>query len=115
MATCVHRPWGSYTVLDEGEGYKVKRIDVLPGAALSLQLHHHRDEHWVVVSGVMQVVNGESVSQLHPGSHAFIPAGCRHRLGNPGASTASLIEVQCGTYLGEDDIVRLDDLYGRAT
>lgn len=110
---CVHRPWGSYTVLDEGTGFKVKRIDVLPGAALSLQLHHQRSEHWVVVSGVAEVVNGEDAMELHPGAYVHIPAGRMHRLSNPGRRTTSLIEVQCGTYLGEDDIVRLDDRYGR--
>ncbi len=112
---CERRPWGSYTVLQEGTGFKVKRIDVLPGAALSLQLHHQRSEHWVVVSGIAEVVNGEHVLLLNPGEHAYIPSGCKHRLRNPGHCTTSLIEVQSGSYLGEDDIVRFDDLYGRTS
>jgi mannose-1-phosphate guanylyltransferase/mannose-6-phosphate isomerase len=110
---CVQRPWGSYAVLDEGGGYKVKRIDVNPGAALSLQLHNQRSEHWVLVSGTAEVVNGESTLTLQPGEHTFIPAGHQHRLSNPGAAVLSLIEVQCGPYLGEDDIVRFEDRYGR--
>lgn len=113
-AACVQRPWGSYTVLEEGPGYKIKRIDVHPGASLSLQLHHQRSEHWVVVSGTAEIVNGEQVLLLQPGAHTFIPAGYKHRLTNPGKIVMSLIEVQCGLYLGEDDIVRFDDLYGRA-
>jgi mannose-1-phosphate guanylyltransferase len=111
--SCVSRPWGSYTVLTEGGGFKVKRIDVNPGAALSLQLHHQRSEHWVVVSGTAEVVNGERTLMLQPGEHTYIPAGHRHRLSNPGTAVSSLIEVQCGSYLGEDDIVRFEDLYGR--
>ena len=107
------RPWGSYAVLAEGNGFKVKRIDVDPGAALSLQLHNQRSEHWVVVSGTAEVVNGEHTLSMQPGEHAFIPRGQRHRLSNPGAVVSTLIEVQCGPYLGEDDIVRFDDLYGR--
>lgn len=112
---CVNRPWGSYTVLAEGAGFKVKQIDVLPGASLSLQLHHQRSEHWVVVCGTAEVINGENVLLLNPGEYTYIPVGCKHRLSNPGQSVMSLIEVQCGSYLGEDDIVRFDDLYGRAS
>lgn len=111
---CEQRPWGSYTVLQEDAEFKVKRIDVLPGAALSLQLHHQRSEHWVVVSGVAEVVNGDQTLLLKAGEHTYIPAGCKHRLSNPGQGTMSIIEVQCGSYLGEDDIVRFDDIYGRA-
>lgn len=111
----VNRPWGSYTVLAEAAGFKVKRIDVLPGAALSLQMHHQRSEHWVVVCGTAEVVNGESVLQLSAGEYTFIPVGCKHRLSNPGQSVMSLIEVQYGPYLGEDDIVRFDDIYGRVS
>lgn len=107
------RPWGSYAVLAEGDGFKVKRIDVNPGAALSLQLHHQRSEHWVLVSGTAEVVNGERTLHMQPGEHTFIPLGQQHRLSNPGAVVSTLIEVQCGPYLGEDDIVRFDDLYGR--
>lgn len=110
---CIRRPWGSYTVLEESAGFKVKRIDVHPGASLSLQLHHQRSEHWVVVSGAAQIINGENVLLLHPGEHTYIPVGHKHRLTNPGQTTTSLIEVQCGGYLGEDDIVRIEDLYGR--
>lgn len=109
------RPWGSYVVLREEAGFKVKRIYVLPGAALSLQLHHQRSEHWIVVSGVAEVVNGEHALLLKAGEHTYIPAGCRHRLSNPGQCMTSVIEIQCGPYLGEDDIVRFDDLYGRAS
>lgn len=109
----VSRPWGSYAVLAEGDGFKVKRIDVNPGAALSLQLHRQRSEHWVVVSGTAEVVNGERTLRLGPGEHTFIPLGHRHRLSNAGTTVSSLIEVQCGPYLGEDDIERFADLYGR--
>lgn len=110
---CIRRPWGSYTVLEESAGFKVKRIDVHPGASLSLQLHHQRSEHWVVVSGAAQIINGENVLLLHPGEHTYIPVGHKHRLTNPSQTITSLIEVQCGQYLGEDDIVRFEDLYGR--
>ena len=111
--SCVLRPWGSYAVLAEGGGFKVKRIDVNPGAALSLQLHNQRREPWVVVSGTAEVVNGERTLMLQPGEHTYIPVGHQHRLSNPGDAVSSLIEVQCGPYLGEDDIVRFEDLYGR--
>lgn len=108
-----HRPWGTYTVLDEGNGYKVKRIQVNPGAKLSLQLHHHRAEHWVVVSGTAKATNGDRDLLLAAGESTFIPIGTRHRLENPGTGPLELIEVQSGDYLGEDDIVRLQDDYGR--
>lgn len=109
----VIRPWGTYTVLEEGPGFKIKRIMVKPGASLSLQMHHHRSEHWVVVSGTAEVVNGDEILVLKANQSTYIPAGYKHRLGNPGESELSLIEVQCGHYLGEDDIVRFDDIYGR--
>lgn len=110
----VHRPWGTYTVLEEGERFKIKRIVVKPGAALSLQLHHHRSEHWVVVSGTATVVNGEGERLVHTDQSTYIPAGTPHRLLNPGKVDLVMIEVQSGQYLGEDDIVRLNDDYGRA-
>jgi mannose-1-phosphate guanylyltransferase/mannose-6-phosphate isomerase len=109
----VSRPWGSYTVLEEGPGFKIKRISVKPGASLSLQMHHHRSEHWVVVSGTAEVVNGEQTVILNANQSTYIPAGHKHRLANLGESELALIEVQCGHYLGEDDIVRFEDLYGR--
>lgn len=109
----VHRPWGAYTVLDEGRHFKVKRIVVYPGAALSLQLHHHRSEHWVVVSGTAHVTNGEEVFVLQANQSTYIPQGTKHRLANPGAEPLEIIEVQTGSYLGEDDIVRFADLYNR--
>jgi mannose-1-phosphate guanylyltransferase/mannose-6-phosphate isomerase len=109
----VVRPWGTYTVLEEGVGFKIKRISVKPGASLSLQMHHHRSEHWVVVSGKAEVVNGEQTIVLEANLSTYIPAGNKHRLTNVGDTELSLIEVQCGTYLGEDDIVRFEDIYGR--
>ncbi len=110
----VHRPWGTYTVLEEGDRFKMKRIVVKPGASLSLQMHHHRSEHWIVVRGCADVVNGEQVISLQPNESTYIPAGHKHRLINPGVVDLVLIEVQCGEYLGEDDIVRFEDVYGRA-
>jgi mannose-1-phosphate guanylyltransferase / mannose-6-phosphate isomerase len=110
----VHRPWGTYTTVEEGERFKIKRIVVKPGASLSLQMHHHRSEHWIVVSGVALVINGESELMLNSNESTFIPAGHQHRLANPGVINLVLIEVQSGDYLGEDDIVRFDDQYGRA-
>jgi mannose-1-phosphate guanylyltransferase len=110
----VHRPWGTYMVLQESEGLKIKRIEVKPGASLSLQMHHHRSEHWVVVSGVASVTNGETQINLHANQSTFIPAGRKHRLSNSEESPCVIIEVQCGTYVGEDDIVRFDDVYGRS-
>jgi mannose-1-phosphate guanylyltransferase/mannose-6-phosphate isomerase len=111
--THVARPWGAYESLATGERYQVKRIFVNPGAALSLQYHHHRAEHWVVVSGTARVTRGEEVFDLSPNQSTYIPLGEVHRLENPGEETLELIEVQSGDYLGEDDIVRLDDVYGR--
>ncbi|RQQ45414.1 mannose-1-phosphate guanylyltransferase/mannose-6-phosphate isomerase [Burkholderia stagnalis] len=110
----VHRPWGTYTVLEEGDRFKMKRIVVKPGASLSLQMHHHRSEHWIVVRGCADVVNGDQVISLQPNESTYIPAGHKHRLINPGVVDLVLIEVQCGEYLGEDDIVRFEDVYGRA-
>ncbi|MFJ3263060.1 mannose-1-phosphate guanylyltransferase/mannose-6-phosphate isomerase [Pseudomonas sp. NPDC086581] len=110
----VHRPWGTYTTLEEGERFKIKRIAVKPGASLSLQMHHHRSEHWIVVSGTALVTNGENELMLRCNESTFIRAGNKHRLANPGVIELVLIEVQSGDYLGEDDIVRIDDRYGRA-
>ena len=109
----VARPWGWYDSVDVGERHQVKRITVKPGAALSLQMHHHRAEHWVVVSGVAEVTNGEDVLTLRENESTYIPAGRRHRLANPGTVPLEIIEVQSGVYLGEDDIVRFTDVYGR--
>jgi len=109
----VSRPWGAYTVLEEAPGFKIKRIEVRPGAALSLQLHHRRTEHWVVVRGVARVTNGEREFDVHPNESTYIPVETRHRLENRGGEPLVIIEVQCGDYLGEDDIVRFDDRYGR--
>jgi len=109
----VYRPWGSYTVLEEQPRYQMKRITVNPKAKLSLQMHHHRYEHWVVVTGTAKVTNGELVILLHENESTYIPAGTMHRLENPGVIPLELIEVQIGSYLGEDDIVRFDDDYGR--
>lgn len=111
----VSRPWGSYTVLEQGPRFKIKRIVVKPGAALSLQMHHHRNEHWVVVEGMAKVTNNGSEAHLVAKNEStFIPAGHRHRLENPGVIDLVIIEVQSGEYLGEDDIVRFEDHYGRA-
>ncbi|WP_152218872.1 mannose-1-phosphate guanylyltransferase/mannose-6-phosphate isomerase [Pseudomonas sp. SCB32] len=109
----VSRPWGTYTVLEEGERFKIKRIVVKAGAALSLQMHHHRSEHWVVVQGMAKVTNGEIVRLVNSNESTYIPAGHRHRLENPGVIDLVMIEVQSGEYLGEDDIVRFEDIYGR--
>lgn len=109
----VYRPWGSYTVLEEQSRFQIKKITVTPGAKLSLQKHHHRSEHWVVVRGTAEVTNGDEVLLLHENQSTYIPAGTMHRLGNPGVIELELIEVQNGSYLGEDDIVRFDDVYGR--
>jgi len=110
----VHRPWGSYDSLEQGPRFQVKRIVVKPGAALSLQKHHHRAEHWVVVSGTAEVTCDDKVFLLQENQSTYIPLGSRHRLRNPGKMPLELIEVQSGSYLGEDDIVRFDDVYGRA-
>jgi len=109
----VYRPWGSYTVLEEQVRYQIKRISVNPGSKLSLQMHHHRHEHWVVVSGTARITNGEKVFLLYENQSTYIPAGVNHRLENPGVIPLELIEVQNGSYLGEDDIVRFEDEYGR--
>ena len=110
----VSRPWGTYTVLEETSAFKIKRIEVKPGACLSLQMHEFRSEHWVVVSGVAKVTNGVNETLVCPNESTYIPAGHKHRLENPGEVNCVLIEVQCGTYLGEDDIVRFEDVYGRS-
>lgn len=110
----VHRPWGTYTVIEEGPGFKIKRIEVKPGASLSLQMHEHRSEHWVVVSGKAKVVNGDRELAIDVNESTFIPAGRRHRLQNATQAPLVIIEVQAGSYVGEDDIVRLEDTYGRA-
>lgn len=109
----VYRPWGTYTVLEEGNGFKIKRIEVKPGASLSLQMHQYRSEHWVVVYGSARVINGEHEILINTNESTFIPAGHKHRLTNPGTTTCVMIEVQSGSYLGEDDIVRFQDNYGR--
>lgn len=109
----VVRPWGAYTVLEEGPGFKVKRIEVNPGASLSLQMHHHRSEHWIVVQGLATVVNGENTFEIAANQSTYIPAGHRHRLSNFTQEPLVMIEVQSGAYLGEDDIVRFSDDYGR--
>jgi len=109
----VHRPWGTYTVLEEGDNFKMKRIVVKPGASLSLQMHHHRSEHWIVVDGMAKVVNGDKDLLIATNESTYIPAGHKHRLENPGKVDLVMIEVQSGSYLGEDDIVRFEDNYGR--
>jgi mannose-1-phosphate guanylyltransferase/mannose-6-phosphate isomerase len=109
----VHRPWGSYQSVDQGARFQVKRIVVKQGGRLSLQLHHHRAEHWVVVRGTARVTIGDDVKIVHENESVFIPIGARHRLENPGKIDLELIEVQTGSYLGEDDIVRIEDDYRR--
>jgi mannose-1-phosphate guanylyltransferase/mannose-6-phosphate isomerase len=111
--TRVYRPWGYYESIDAGERFQVKRIMVKPGEALSLQMHHHRAEHWVVVSGTARVTRGEEQVLVSENESTYIPVGVKHRLENPGKVPLYLIEVQSGGYLGEDDIVRLDDRYQR--
>ena len=108
------RPWGSYLVLDESSSYKIKRIEVLPGQRLSLQKHHHRSEHWIVVSGTALVTCGDQQQVVNVNESTYIPIGQNHRLENPGKIPLVIIEVQCGEYLGEDDIVRFDDDYNRS-
>ena len=110
----VHRPWGSYDSVDTGGRHQVKRIKVKPGAALSLQMHHHRAEHWIVVSGTAKVTRGDETLLLSENESTYIPLGVKHRLENPGKVPLELIEVQSGSYLGEDDIVRFEDVYGRS-
>ena len=109
----VHRPWGSYTILEEGDHYKIKRLVINPGTKLSHQLHNHRSEHWVVVSGTARVTNGENVYDVHPNESTYIPMSTKHRLENPGKIPLQIIEVQNGEYLEEDDIVRFEDDYNR--
>jgi mannose-1-phosphate guanylyltransferase/mannose-6-phosphate isomerase len=109
----VFRPWGSYDSIDSGDRFQVKRLTVKPGATLSLQLHHHRAEHWIVVSGTARITRGEEVFLLEENQSTYIPLGVKHRIDNPGKIPLHIIEVQSGTYLGEDDIVRFEDRYGR--
>jgi mannose-1-phosphate guanylyltransferase/mannose-6-phosphate isomerase len=109
----VARPWGWYDSVDEGERFKVKRIQVKPGASLSLQMHHHRAEHWIVVKGTAEITNGDKIITLTENQSTYIPQGQTHRLANPGTAPLEIIEVQSGSYLGEDDIVRFEDTYGR--
>jgi mannose-1-phosphate guanylyltransferase/mannose-6-phosphate isomerase len=109
----VYRPWGSYEGIDNGDRFQVKRIIVRPGASLSLQMHHHRAEHWIVVKGTARVTRGDDEFLLSENESTYIPIGVTHRLANPGNLPLELIEVQSGSYLGEDDIVRFDDVYGR--
>ena len=111
----VYRPWGTYTVLEESVNFKIKRIVVNPGAKLSMQMHHHRSEHWVVVSGTAKITNGEREIILQENESTYIPKNNKHRLENPTDVPLSIIEVQCGDYVGEDDIVRFEDTYGRST
>jgi mannose-6-phosphate isomerase len=108
-----NRPWGAYAVLEENGHYKIKRIEVKPGQRLSLQMHHHRSEHWIVVSGTARVTCGEKEFIVNINESTFIPIGMTHRLENPGIIPLVIIEVQSGEYLGEDDIVRLSDDYER--
>jgi mannose-1-phosphate guanylyltransferase/mannose-6-phosphate isomerase len=109
----VYRPWGYYDSIDNGERFQVKRLVVKPGASMSLQLHHHRAEHWIVVSGTARITRGEDVFLLGENESTFIPMGAKHRIENPGKVMLHMIEVQSGSYLGEDDIVRFEDVYGR--
>ncbi|TXI49623.1 MAG: mannose-1-phosphate guanylyltransferase/mannose-6-phosphate isomerase [Lysobacter sp.] len=109
----VHRPWGSYDSVDMGDGFQVKRIKVKPGASLSLQSHNRRAEHWIVVRGIARVTRNNDVFELFANQSTYIPIGAKHRLENPGTEVLELIEVQSGDYLGEDDIVRYEDVYGR--
>jgi mannose-1-phosphate guanylyltransferase/mannose-6-phosphate isomerase len=110
----VNRPWGAYECIDAADRFQVKRITVNPGATLSLQMHHHRAEHWIVVKGTARVVRGDEVLTLSENQSTYIPLGVTHRLENPGKIPLELIEVQSGSYLGEDDIVRFEDNYGRS-
>jgi mannose-1-phosphate guanylyltransferase/mannose-6-phosphate isomerase len=108
-----YRPWGSYTILEEGERYKIKRVVVNPGERLSLQKHYHRSEHWVVVKGAAKVTIGDKEIFIHENESAYVPKSTLHRLENPGKVPLEIIEVQNGEYVGEDDIVRIEDHYGR--
>ena len=109
----VYRPWGKYDSIDNGERFQVKRITVKPGEKLSIQMHHHRAEHWIVVKGTAKVTNGDKDILLTENQSTYIPVGVIHALENPGRVPLELIEVQSGSYLGEDDIVRFEDRYGR--
>ena len=110
----MYRPWGTYEPLDQASRFQVKRIVVKPGAAISLQMHHHRAEHWVVVKGTAKVYRGDDSFLLTENQSTFIPLGTTHRLENPGIVPLEIIEIQSGSYLGEDDIVRFEDVYGRS-
>jgi len=110
---CVHRPWGTFEGVDSGERFQVKRLTVSPGATLSLQMHHHRAEHWIVVSGTARVTRNDDVFLLSENESTYIPLGAKHRLENPGSLPLEIVEVQSGSYLGEDDIVRFEDVYSR--
>ena len=109
----VFRPWGSYDSIDTGDRFQVKRLIVKPRASMSLQMHHHRAEHWIVVSGTARITRGEETFLLGENESTYIPLGTKHRIENPGKVTLEIIEVQSGSYLGEDDIVRFEDVYGR--
>ena len=109
----VFRPWGWYDSIDSGDRFQVKRIVVKPGASLSLQMHHHRAEHWIVVRGTARVTRNDESYLVTENESTYIPIGTRHRLENPGRVPLEMIEVQSGSYLGEDDIVRFEDIYGR--
>ena len=109
----VFRPWGSYDSLETGERFQVKRLTINPGASISLQLHHHRAEHWVVVAGTARITRDDEVFLLEENQSTYIPVGTKHRIENPGTVPVHIIEVQSGSYLGEDDIVRFEDRYGR--
>ena len=111
QTTC--RPWGTYTVLEDSALYKIKRIEVNPGASLSLQMHNHRSEHWIVVEGIATVTNGDNILELKANESTYIDVKTKHRLENHTNKNLILIEVQCGSYLGEDDIIRFEDKYGR--
>jgi len=114
IASTELRPWGAFTILEEGRGYKIKRIEVKPGHRLSLQMHHHRSEHWIVVSGTAKVICGDQDLLLSSNQSTYVPQCTLHRLENPGVIPLVLIEVQNGEYLGEDDIIRFQDDYARA-
>jgi mannose-6-phosphate isomerase len=114
MSEVVQRPWGTYTILDEGPTYKVKRIEVFPGSRLSYQKHFRRSEHWMTVTGHARVVLNDQEILLEPGGTIDIPTGASHRVENPGIDPLVFIEIQRGDYFGEDDIVRIQDDYGRA-
>ena len=109
----VYRPWGSFLSIEEGTNWQIKKIEVNPGSSLSLQMHFHRSEHWVIVEGTAKIEIDNTEKIIGPNESVYIPLGVKHRLSNPTKSPLTLIEIQSGSYLGEDDIVRLDDLYGR--